>query len=77
MLATPDHLKDFNSFAESQLSATPSPSMRDLFRAWLLLRESHEVLADMRASDEDIAAGRVTPVAEAIAEVRAKLGIVK
>ncbi len=77
MLATIDHLNDFNAFARAQLTATPSPSMRDLFRDWLHLREQHEVVADMQASDEDIAAGRVTPVAEAIAEVRAKLGIVK
>ena len=47
--------------------------MRDLFRAWLLLREEREVVAAMEESDADIAAGRVTPVHEAFDEVRKQL----
>jgi hypothetical protein len=77
MLANIENLNDFNEFAHERLIAGDSPSMRDLFRAWLMLREQNEVVADMQSSDADIAAGRVTPIDEAIAEVRARLGIRK
>ena len=75
MLATYENLHDFTSFANEQISSRPDRSMRELFRAWLELREQNEVVADMEASDADIAAGRVTPVQEAFDEVREKLGI--
>lgn len=75
MLATSENLQDFHAFAEEQLTTGEAQSMRGLFRAWLALRERDEVVADMQASDADIAAGRVMPADEAIAEVRGRLGI--
>jgi hypothetical protein len=77
MLANLENLNDFNEFAHGRLVDGGSASMRDLFRAWLELREQNEVVADMEASDADIAAGRVTPINEAIAEIRTRLGIRK
>ena len=75
MLASAENLHDFNAFVQTQLQTPSKHSMQDLFQAWLELRERNEVVADMQASGEDIAAGRVTPVDEAFDEVRQKLGI--
>ena len=75
MLASPENLRDFNTFALERVAAGQAQSMRDLFATWLAMREQREVIEDMKASDADIAAGNVTPVHEALAEIRAKLGI--
>ena len=77
MIASLENLQDFNAFAHECLTAGQTHSMRDLFKTWLAMREQNEVVADMQASDVDIAAGNVTPLDEAMAQVRASLGINK
>ena len=77
MNATPETLQDFTAFAQEQIGERGECSMRDLFRAWLELREQNEVVTAMEESDADIEAGRVVPVHEAFDAVRKQLGIQK
>jgi hypothetical protein len=74
MSVTRDDVADFHRFADERLAQGEVLSLVDLVALWEEEREIRETAADIRASLEDYAAGRVAPLADAFANVRKKLG---
>lgn len=81
MAVTENDLRDFQQFAAAKLNANGVQSLVQLAGEWeaqrhdATRREMEETVADIRAGHADIDAGRVTPVADAFAEVRQQLGL--
>ena len=72
MPVTQQDLTDFTLFAQQQLSSSGAESVEQLARQWA---EARELAEDIAESEADIAAGRVHPADEVLAEVRQKLGL--
>jgi hypothetical protein len=81
MAVTENDLQDFQLFAAAKLNDSGAQSLVELAGLWqaqrqdATRREMEETLADIRESHADIEAGRVSPVADAVAEVRQQLGL--
>lgn len=76
MSVTVQELEKFHRFAEEKINNGGAESLAELAGEWDAARRELEALAaDIRASHADIEAGRVKPVAEAFADIRAELGL--
>ena len=75
MSAPLKELESFSRFASQRLShGDQIPSLEECLRQWRAECERDELLADLEASQEDVAQGRMKPVEQAFADVRRRLG---
>lgn len=76
MAITQEDLRDFTRFADAKLANGGVDSLVMLAGEWeAQRREMDQAVADIRQSHQDIAAGRVAPVAETFADIRKQLGL--
>lgn len=69
-------LASFTDFAQRQLSGRDSTlSLEDCIRLWRRQSESQATIADIRQGQADFEAGLSQPLAEAVDEVRRRLGL--
>ncbi len=81
MAVTQNDLRGFQIFAVAKLNGGGAESLVELAGPWEAQRqlettpEMEDTFADIRESRADIEAGRVSPVADAFADVRQQLGL--
>lgn len=76
MSVTLNELQRFTEFARQKLNNGGADSLAALVSQWeQSRREYREAVADIQQGQADYAAGKGKPVAEAFADIRAKLGI--
>lgn len=75
MTISREDLSAFHQFAAAKVDCGEVESLIDLAAEWQATREMQEAAADVRASLDDIEAGRVEPLAEAFADIRRQLGL--
>ena len=76
MSITESDIQAFSDYARAEITNGGAElSISELAAKWEAEREIQETLGDIRQGEGDIAAGRGKPVAEAFADIRAKLGL--
>ena len=76
MPATIEELNQFTSFAREKLIADADGlSLEECLLAWRAAREEEETIAAIQAGLDDVAAGRVMPLAEADRWIREELAV--
>ena len=74
MTLTLNELDNFHRFAAGKLNnGAGELSLEECLRQWREAREEEELIADVQRSLEDIEAGRVHTLDEAVAEIRQEL----
>ena len=73
MIAIEQELTEFHRFAQQRLAAGMNGSLQDLLDEWNAEREFERSVADIRESIRQCEAGLGLPLAEAFAEIRARL----
>ena len=76
MPITPQELESFTQFAARRLSDGDTvPSLEECLQQWRADCERRELQADVQASLDDYAAGRVKPLDQVFDDVRRQLGL--
>lgn len=75
MQATLEEIESFSRFASQRLKQGESlPSLEECLRQWRAESELRETVSEIQQSLDDVAQGRVKPVAQAFDDVRRRLG---
>jgi hypothetical protein len=75
MKLTREELNRFHSFAVTCLGREEGVSLEDLVQRWNERREYEETVMDIQQGVQDHEAGRKEPLRDAIADIRAELGL--